>query len=293
MLRGVQSAVNRGAFQTLIVTNESLALDAFSIPLTLLEMGGRLSFFLPVFIFLALLCAIFIWLGVIGQGGVIFSSAKAVKLSKTSVKDAFHAGSVNFWPLLTVNLAAKIGTSLLLAGISFPVFFVLKSSGALPTLLYFALFIILVPAALILSFLGLLSGAGIVAKKLPLSKAVEAAWTQFTKHWLVCIEMALIILGLGFILTLGIILAVLVLSVPFVVLAVIASLFAGKTGAAFVFMVAFALAFALAITVGSAFTTFQISSWTLLYLRFVEKGAVAKILRLFAAMPKFLTPRRR
>lgn len=292
-LRGVQGAVNRGAFRTLVVPNGSLALDAFSIPLTMFELGGKLSILLPIFIFLALLCAVFIWAGVISQGGLMFATAKEVKSSKFDLKDCFHAGVANFWPLLGTNLVAKLVASLLLAGISVPVFLVLKSGGFWPTITYFLLFLLLVPAALIVSFLGIFSGAGIVTKKLNLFDAFRTACAQFSRHWLVCVEMALIILVLGFFVSLGIILAVLMLSVPFVILAVIASLFAGNAGAGFVFLVAFAILFAFAIIVGSAFTTFQIAAWTLLYLRFVEKGAVAKIIRLFAALPKFLTPRRR
>jgi len=188
---------------------------------------------------------------------------------------------------------AKLLSSLLLAGISVPVFLVLKSGEFWPTLSYFLLFLILVPAALIVSFLGIFSGAGIVTKKLKLFDACQTAWVQFSRHWLVCLEMALIILVLGFFVSLGIILAVLMLSVPFVILAVIAGLFAGSAGAGFVFLIAFAILFAFAIVMGSAFTTFQVAAWTLLYLRFVEKGAVAKIIRLFSALPKFLSPRHR
>lgn len=292
-LRGVQGAVTRGAFRVLFISQESLVLDVFSMPFSLLELGTKFTVLLPIFLFLALICAVFLWLGVISQGGIIFASSKASRKNAPGAKESFRAGSSRFWPLLGVNLAAKILASLLLSGISIPIFIMLKSGGLLPTALYFVLFILLVPGALIVSFLGILASAGIITKNLNLWAAIKTAWTQFVKHWLVCLEMAFIILGLGILTTAGIILAVLILSVPFVVLAVIASLFAGSEGAGFVFLIAFAVLFLLAITVGSAFTTFQIASWTLLYLRFLEKGAVAKIIRLFKAAPKYLTSKRR
>ncbi len=291
--RGVQGAVNRGVFRALIIPQESLVLDVFSMPLSLLEFGTKLTVLLPIFIFLALICAVFIWLGVVSQGGIIFAVHKALRKTVPGAKESFCAGGARFWPLLGANLAAKILASLFLSGITVPIFIMLKSDGLLPTALYFALFLLLVPGALVVSFLGILSSAGIITKKLSLWEAIKTAWTQFSKHWLVCIEMAFIILGLGILVTVGIIFAVLILSVPFVVLAVIASLFAGSAGAGFVFLIAFAVLFLFVITIGSAFTTFQIASWTLLFLRFTEKGAVAKIIRIVSAMPKYLTPKRR
>lgn len=298
LLRGISGAVNRGALssvflQTDFLQTSSLAFGALSIPFTLWEIGEKISIVLPVLIFISVICALFLWLGASSQGGLMFAASKAVKNSKYDLKDAFHSGTVNFWPLLITNLVSKTIASLLLLGVSYPVFLILTSEGIKPMLLYFALFFLFVPGALIVSFLGLFSGAGVVTKKMNLFVAVKTSWEQFSKHWLVSLEMAFIILGLGVLVTAGMLLAVLILSVPFVILAVIAGLFAGGAGTSFVFLVAFAALFALALAIGSAFTTFQISAWTLLYLRFLEKGAVAKVVRLWNSLPKYLTPKRR
>ncbi len=293
LLRGIQGSVNRGALQTLFVTGDPLALSVVSIPLTLWQIGSKLVFVIPVAIIAAALITLFISFAVISQGGIMFACAKTAKGMKFDFKDALRAGVANFWPLLSTNIVSKVLASLLLCGIGYPVFLVLSHSGTLPLLLYFALFLILVPAALAVSFLGLFTGAGLITKKLSLSDALKTAWTQFSTHWLVSLEMAFIILALGFLVTVGIILAVLILSVPFIVLAVVAGSFAGSTGASFVFLVAFAVLLFTAIVIGSAFTTFQLSAWTLLYLRFVEKGAVAKIIRFFAALPGYTATKKR
>lgn len=298
LLRGVSGAVNKGALSSVFIQTDflqtsSLAFGALSIPFTLWEIGEKMSIVLPVLIFISVICAFFLWLGVSSQGGLMFAASKAVKNSKYDLQDAFHSGTTNFWPLLITNLVSKTIASLLLMGVSYPVFLILTSEGIKPMLLYFALFFLLVPGALIASFLGLFSGAGVVTKKMNLLAAVKTAWDQFSTHWLVSLEMAFIILGLGVLVTAGMLLAVLIFSIPFVIMAVVAGLLAGGAGTSFVFLVAFAALFALAITIGSAFTTFQISAWTLLYLRFVKKGAVAKVVRLWNALPKYLAPKRR
>ncbi|MBI2099290.1 hypothetical protein HYT45_02645 [Candidatus Uhrbacteria bacterium] len=293
LIRGARGAISRGAFDASFYPLDSLGFKIVSVPAALLSVGGPLPFIIPAFLIVAFIIALLIWLSAASIAGSMHATAKIIKGKRVDLRDSFAAGVTHFWPVAGVSVATKLLTSALLSGLSYPVFLAVKDSGAPTTALYIALFLILVPAALTVSFLGLFASAGVVTEKQKLFPAIGIAWKQFSRHWLVSIEMALLLLGLGALVAVSALLFALVASVPFVVLAVVAGLFAGKAGASFVFMVALLLMLAFIVVVASGYTAFQIAAWTILYLRFVEKGAVAKIIRLFSILPKYLTPKRR
>lgn len=293
LLRGARGAISRGVWSSSIIPIDALGLQAISIPLTLLDAGGPFALIIPVMIVVAMVVAILAWLSVVSQAGIMHATSKIIKGGASDLREAFRVGAHNFWPVLGINLVSKFAASALLMGISIPVYLVLRDEGALQLALYLVLFIVLVPGAMVVSFLGIFSSAGVVTKKQNLFPAINTALTQFLKHWLVSIEMAMILLALGVLIAIGTLLLMLVTSVPFVVLSVVAGFFAGSPGAGFVLMIAFAVMLAVLVIVGSFFTAYQISAWTILYLRFVERGAVAKIVRLFSNLPKYLPTKRR
>lgn len=293
MIRGLRNAVSRGVFSSSLLPGDALGLGTISIPIALLDAGGPLPIVFPAMLVVAILVAVFVWLAVTSQVGIMHATAKIIKGGSSNLKEASRIGANFFWPVLGINLVSKFLASALLMGISYPVFLVLSQGGVLSSALYFLLFLLLVPGALIVSFLGLFSSAGMVAKKQEMLPAVKNAWIQFTKHYLPSLEMALLLLGLGVLLAIGTLLLMLVASVPLVVLAIVAGLFAGPAGASFVLMIAFAVMLAILVVAASGFTAYQISAWTILYLRFMERGAVAKVVRLFSQLPQYLAPKRR
>ncbi len=233
VIRGLRGAVSRGALNASLYPADALGLGAISIPVTLLAEGGPLLFVIPVMLVVAFAVAVLTWLAVNSLAGSMHATSKIIKGGRPDLRDAMSAGAHHFWPVLGVSLASRTVASLFLAGVSFPVFLAVKDSGAVSSVLYILLFLILVPLSLTVSFLGLFTSAGIVVRDQKWLEALKTAWLQFSKHWIVSLEMALILLGLGAAVAICTLLLVLVGSVPFVVLAVVAGLFAGKAGASF------------------------------------------------------------
>ncbi len=249
------------------------------------------SIFLVFFFIVVVLSVFLLWLAVVSQGGLTSDAAKIVKSGdkgpKPTIGSGLSIGAKKFWPVLGFNLIAMVMVYLFSAIAGLPLVFMPVRPEIDVMLLYVLLFVLLIPLALIVSFLGKFAVCFSVIKGKKFIDSIEDAIKLFAKNWLISIEMALILFFVDFIAIFAIGLALLILAIPYF----FASLVIATVFSAGIFWLSVAIGFALAIILvvltGSILTTFHMVAWTDIFINLTDKkGALAKIVRLAEGMKK-------
>jgi hypothetical protein len=254
------------------------------------EIAGKLNIygfaaglFIALFIMLALCVMAFI-----SQGGIIHAISAISLGKKTSWKKSFDVGLKHIFQILGVNLSAKILICLLLLSIGLPAAVIFPEGSTWSGLTFFAIFIISIPLTLIVLFTMIYSVAGMVIQKHSLFKSIKEALKLLKNHWIISLEMALFLLFFSTLFGIAVSVGLVFVATPFLLLSAAMNLLLGATGAAIVFTVAIVFFIALVAILGSAFISFQLGCWTLLYNQLANQGGVSKIIRVLADLPKRL-----
>ncbi|MBD3248385.1 hypothetical protein GF382_03820, partial [Candidatus Falkowbacteria bacterium] len=110
---------------------------------------SSLVFLLIIFV----LFLFFVWMVFVSEIALIKNSALIIKNKKTSIKEGVNAGMAHFWPVVGVNLIGKTFACFLVVFVGLPLFFIGPESSMAISILYFILFIIFLPIALIINFI--------------------------------------------------------------------------------------------------------------------------------------------
>jgi hypothetical protein len=239
---------------------------------------------LGLVLILLILGVFFVWLSIVSQIGLINNSFEIFKTGKTKsklgIKDGVEAGIKNFWPVLGVNFIIKTAVYILFLLLAAPLVALAVGPGAqIASLFYVILFIIFIPLALILSLILKYTVCFLVIKEEGFVDSLVKSWKLFLDNWLVSIEMGAILFALQFLLTGALILLMLTLSIPFAFFGLLA---AGFSVSAFFLIISLGLlvGIILMFLFGAIFTTFEISSWTGLFLELTgKKNILSKIIR--------------
>lgn len=226
----------------------------------------------------AIIIVSFLWLAICSQGALI-NSLKKILTSKKKVFDAnirenMAIGNTNFWPILGLNILIKLFVGFSFFIVSLPLLILAINDNQVLPSLYVILFIIFVPLATGFSLLikyaisyQIFEGKGFI-------KSLEKGVKLFKKNWLVSLEMAIILFIISFIASLAFVLFLSIFLLPIFLF----GLFYSGT---WLSLLALLLAIVLITIFGAILTTFQISSWTSLFVALEEKGVLAKIERVF------------
>lgn len=249
------------------------------------------SIFIVFFLVVVVLGLFLLWLAVVSQAGLNSDAAKIIKSGdkgeKTTIGSGLEVGAKKFWPVLGFNLIAIFFVCLFSALAGLPLVFMPARPDFDLMLLYTLLFILFIPLALIISFLGKYAVCFSVIKGKKFVDSIIDAINLFGKNWLISIEMALILFFIDFIAVFIVGLALLVLAVPYFFAAMaIAMVFSPG-----IFWLSVVLALSLAclfvVLAGSILTTFHMVAWTDIFINLVDKkGSLAKIIRLAEGMKK-------
>jgi len=226
-----------------------------------------------------IIVALAIWLIIISVGAIIYSVGAIHKKQKINFLGSLEKGVANFWPLLSVNILAKIATAILLFIVSIPTFYLTQNYSWYNAIFYLILFIILVATVIIIPFIAIFADAFIVLNKKKILESIKMAWALFKKNWLISVETGILLLIINFVFGLALTAIIIVLGM---LLSFILPVFiALNSSVGYIAVLAFGLLLliALMILAGSFLTTFQFSVWTMLFLR-IQKKAEAKVLRL-------------
>ncbi|XOU94379.1 MAG: hypothetical protein ACNFW9_06130 [Candidatus Kerfeldbacteria bacterium] len=229
----------------------------------------------------AVVFIVVIWLAIISQIALFDASNKLSKNKKTGYAESYRVGNKKFGSVLLINVVAKIVLWGVFVVIAAPLlgWFLIRDNVWGAILFVVLLFFVFIPISIIVSFIIKYAIAFIVIKGQKTWEAVKSSWVLFKKYWLVSIEMALIILVIGLGVGLFILLLIGLVSVPFVLIGIAALFFGSSTGLAVAVILGTVAWFVVIAIVGSAFASFQYTTWTLLFLDLVGDKAESKIKR--------------
>lgn len=225
------------------------------------------------------LLAFFVFMAVLSQGALIHSAAKSTKSKKLpDVGEAWHVGVSHFWRLFTLNLIKKLIMVILAVVVGFGTLnFVVTESGW-SLVLFLLVFLLVVLIGMILSFLVIYAAGYVVVEEYSLGRAVASAWKLFVDHWLVSIEVGLIILFMNVVLSFVVLFAFMIIFFPTILAWLIASL----TFSYWLYFVGLALGMVLftlfIILAGSLFTVYTTSVWTYLFMKMHKHGIHSRIM---------------
>lgn len=238
---------------------------------------------------LAILGIALIWLAVVSQAALVSHSSKALAGMKKptgsaryhDISTGFQEGSRHFWPVLWLNIIVRVLVYGLAAATIIPVMIWTSGRGLGFGLTYLVAFIIFLTLALALALMAKYVIATIVLKGKSLKESIVYSWHLFWGNWLVNFEMAFILFAVSLVATFAIIIAVLVLAIPFVLLYILTM--ALNSYVLWVLMITIAILFSIAVVIigGSIVTVFQTTAWVGLYNQLTTKGATSKLERAF------------
>ncbi|MFH0805223.1 MAG: hypothetical protein V1916_03445 [Patescibacteria group bacterium] len=235
------------------------------------------------FLMIGAIFLVAIWLAIVSQVALFDAAAKLAKGKATTYAEGYQAGNRHFSSVLLINVVLRV--------ILYGVFLVV----AMPLLTWFLvggnlwggivfvllLFFVLLPAAVIVSFMVKFAIAYVVINGLPAKQAVRQGWELFKRNWLASIEMAIIILLIGLVVGLAILIVMGLASVPFILIGIAALFFGTATGFAAAVTLCVITWFAVAAIMGSAYVAYQYTAWTLLFVELDAQRAQSKLMRWF------------
>ncbi|MBD3311054.1 MAG: hypothetical protein GF349_00975 [Candidatus Magasanikbacteria bacterium] len=246
--------------------------------------GSEVLWVICLILIIVGLIIFFVFLAVVSQGAIIHSAAKYIKSRSNKMPDvgqAWHVGVEHFWRLFFINLLKKAIIILMAVMVGWATLSVLNSGQGVDVLVFFAIFLIASFIGFVLSFWSIYAAAYVVVEEFGLWKAIKSSWKLFTDHWLVSIEVALIILALNFILALIVLLGFFVLFFPTLVIWFISVMTVNIVLYNIGMFIGLVLFTGFIILLGSFFTVYTTTVWTYLFMKMHKKGIVSRILHTF------------
>jgi hypothetical protein len=240
---------------------------------------------LSIMIFIIAFALFFLWLATVSQISIINSVKNLVKGTKdeTRIKKNIKKANKKFWPVLSMNIIIGIiinGVTLLISYLL--VLSLIKESSVL-NFVYALLFVLMIPLILIASFVFKYAIAYIVVEGKKFRKSLKDAWKLFKENWMISIEMAITLFFINIIAMFVISAITLLILMLFIGLAMTSSVFVASPQVLFWTLLVLAILISMAVMIigGAIINTFQISSWTNLFLKIKDKKTNSKIERIF------------
>ncbi len=225
---------------------------------------------------------LFVWLGVTSQGALIDAAARFYQKKKLDFSTCFAKGKEKFWSLFGLNIVINIILyfALIILALPFAVIYLATNSTAAMVILTILAFIILTPIAIILAFVLKYAFSYIVVENEPAWPAFVKAWKLFLNNWLISIEMAFIIFIINLAVGLSLVFGLLVLSLPFAAMIVVATTIGSNALFNLALAVAIILLALIILFTAGILTAFQYSSWTILFMEIKDKKIHPKLIRI-------------
>jgi len=248
----------------------------------MMEDTGTMLLVIFILSLILILGGFLVWLVISSQIALVNNSANAKLGKKHDIQIGLDSALKNFWPVLSLNLIIKIVSYILFGLLTVPIAISLMRGDMFSySVLFILLYIVLIPFILFFSFIIKYAIAYTIIKEENFYEALKSGWSLFNKNILISIEMAIILFFINLLSAFALVLIFLVLAVP---LFFVITLFSGAFAHVNLFFIIFgAIILFIIFTafIGAILATFQISSWTYLFIELETKGGVSKIKRIF------------
>lgn len=225
-----------------------------------------------------LLVFIFVWLAINCQAALIDNVKKILSAKKKapvfSIREGLTNGSRHFWSVLGLNILIKALICFAFFIASLPLLFLVASDNYTFVIIYTILFTIFIPAAVSLSLIIKYAISDCVLEDDKMVDSMKNGWKLFKNNWLISLEVALLLFLISFLASFILLLIIFILFFPIFWLSLAFSL----TWLSIIILI---LGLILIIVFGSILTSFQITTWTNLYLHLKENKGIAKLERIF------------
>ncbi len=235
-------------------------------------LGAIAIFLVIVFTFLGFSC--------ICQGALVHAIGTYKKNKKKSLKQALTIGSRAIFPIAILNIILIAFIWIARFGVSFPLAIALGDSSPLFTAVYIVSFTVFAVLTLGLGVLQIYALNAIILQGATLAKALERGWKIIREHWLVTLETIVVQSLVILVLLMAITVAGIILTFP----ATILFYYAFINSNVLMFQVSLGILLAVMLLL-ALFTTgfsvaFQYATWTMMFHKFGEGGAIPKLHRI-------------
>ena len=212
---------------------------------------------------------VLVWLFIISQISLIDTTARLEKGEMTNGKIRHLVGKEYFWKILWLNIVNKVIIYGLLLVLGAPFLIVLeRNEGMLfMTPLLVISYIILVPLAIIISFVMRYASCYVILNQKRVWEGIRAGIRLFTQNWLISTEMAVLFFVLNIVVGLLMSLGTLIVAFPFMVGAEILVNISSGSWAWIVMTIGLVLVLGVLAIFGAFFVSFTYAGWTLLFLK--------------------------
>jgi len=238
---------------------------------------------------LLVMAALAVFIAVSAKGALVLAVTQYHRGGPLNPNQLWQRAAKKFLPLLAIAALFKILILFLTALVTLAFGWIAGGGRGLVALIFPLLFMAVSLALVIISFLSTFASAYLLLKNKSLGQAVVSSWRLFKEHWLVSLELSIIILAVSFILGLLAYVTLLILGWPLSFIfnfSQLAALPALGWTAVIVGLFFFGL---LMIWLLTLFSVFEVACWTLLFLRVEEGGAVSKLVRIFNKIKQMVT----
>ncbi|MBT4349863.1 hypothetical protein HOD19_03780 [bacterium] len=232
-----------------------------------------------------LFLAVILVMAISSQGAIIQATANDhKKTNKNTLINNLQTGVENFWPLFGINILNKLISFVFVVGAIIPIIYLLslsQNASFMNFLMTIIVFFVLVPIAVIISFVTRYGASYIIIKKQSLTQAFFNAWRLFRVNWIISLENALALLALTILYGLIIISLLAFVVTPFLILGYLVAqisifgfwilIIAGSLAAIILFLTAVSL-----------FGTYYTVVWTELFIELTNPGKNASKAHRFA-----------
>lgn len=238
---------------------------------------------------LLVMAALAIFIAVTAKGALVLGVTQYHRGGPLNPNQLWQRAAKKFLPLVAIAALFKILILFLTALVTLAFSWIAGGSRGLLVLLFPLLFIAVSLALVVISFLSTFASAYLLLKNKSLGQSVASSWQLFKEHWLVSLELSLVILIISFVLGLAVFSSLVVLGWPITFIFSFSQLIAlpalGWTAA----IIGLLLLGLLMIWLITLFSVFEVACWTLLFLRFEEGGVVSKLARMFNKLKDLVT----
>ncbi len=245
------------------------------------DAATQMNLFFSIVLFLAVYALVAI-AAVAASGALLQTVAKRALKKKQTVGAAFAAGSAKIGPLLLTQVIGRIVifTAFVMAALGVYA----SIDGSFGYLIGVALFVVFSLVALVVSFLMMMTNAGIMIENDRWMNALHNAFKFLKRHWLVSLEMIGIVFLSALAAGTAIMVAIAIIAAP-CILMVLALSALNLPILTNIVVAIFGLAgIVAALALGSMLAVFEHAAWALLYTRLADRNAIAKLERIWSMM---------
>ncbi len=216
---------------------------------------------------------------IVSQGAIVNANSQFLKSKKNpDLGKAWHEGVRHFWKLFAINFFKKALIVVLAIVVSASAYMAIQNPAISTNSLFLLTFLLASVVGLVASFLAVYAAGYVVVEDYPFLQSLEAAWKLFTSHWLVSLEVGLIILIFNILAALSLFVGFVAFFLPALIVWLVAIMVGSQALIWVGFIMGFLLFAAFIMILGAFFTVFTTSVWTYLFVKMHKTGIKSRII---------------